>query len=86
MVEKDPVVIAGGGPVAMVLAVALYREGVPVIALETLHEPFMDQRAASHHPPTVEMLDRYAATDHRSVPWQAVQFTPNLRLCGSSCA
>ena len=58
MAEKDPVVIAGGGPVAMVLAVALYREGVPFIALETLHEPFMDQRAASHHPPTVAMLDR----------------------------
>jgi len=58
MAEKDPVVIAGGGPVAMVLAVALYREGVPFIALETLHEPFMDQRAASHHPPTVEMLDQ----------------------------
>lgn len=57
MAEKDPIVISGGGPVAMVLAVALYRQGVPFIALETLHEPFMDQRAASYHPPTVEMLD-----------------------------
>lgn len=57
MSEKDPVVISGGGPVAMVLALALYREGVPFIVLETLHEPFVDQRAASHHPPTVEMLD-----------------------------
>lgn len=55
--ERDPVVISGGGPVAMVLALALYREGVPFIALETLPEPFMDQRAASYHPPTVEMLD-----------------------------
>lgn len=55
--ERDPVVISGGGPVAMVLALALYREGIPFIALETLHEPFMDQRAASYHPPTVEMLD-----------------------------
>lgn len=35
----------------------LHRQGVPFIALETLHEPFMDQRAASHHPPTMEMLD-----------------------------
>ena len=56
MAEKDPVVISGGGPVAMVLALALYREGVPFIVLESLHEPFVDQRAASHHPPTVEML------------------------------
>jgi 3-(3-hydroxy-phenyl)propionate hydroxylase len=57
MSEKDPVVISGGGPVAMVLALALYREGVPFVVLESLHEPFVDQRAASHHPPTVEMLD-----------------------------
>ncbi len=64
MAQRDPVVIAGAGPVAMVLAVALYREGVPVIALETLHEPFMDQRAASHHPPTQEMLDRLGLAEH----------------------
>ena len=64
MAKRDPVVIAGAGPVAMVLAVALYREGVPFIALETLHEPFMDQRAASHHPPTVEMLDRLGLAEH----------------------
>ena len=64
MANKDPVVIAGAGPVAMVLAVALYREGVPFIALETLHEPFMDQRAASHHPPTIEMLDRLGLARH----------------------
>ena len=57
MAEKDPVVISGGGPVAMVLSVALYRAGIPFIALEMLPEPFMDQRAASYHPPTVEMLD-----------------------------
>ena len=57
MAERDPVVIAGGGPVAMVLGVALYRAGVPFVALEALPEPFVDQRAASYHPPTVEMLD-----------------------------
>ena len=48
----------------MVLAVALYREGVPFIALETLHEPFMDQRAASHHPPTVAMLNQLGLAEH----------------------
>ena len=57
MAETDPVVIAGGGPVAMVLGLALYRAGVPFVVLETLPEPFVDQRAASYHPPTVEMLD-----------------------------
>jgi len=63
MAEKDPVVISGGGPVAMVLALALYREGVPFVALETLDEPFIDQRAASYHPPTIEMLDALGLTD-----------------------
>ena len=63
MVEKDPVVISGGGPVSMVLSLALYRAGVPFIALETLPEPFMDQRAASYHPPTVEMLDDLGIAD-----------------------
>jgi 3-(3-hydroxy-phenyl)propionate hydroxylase len=61
--ERDPVVISGGGPVAMVLALALYREGVPFVVLETLPEPFMDQRAASYHPPTVEMLDTLGIAD-----------------------
>ena len=63
MGENDPVVISGGGPVAMVLSLALYRAGVPFIALETLHEPFMDQRAASYHPPTIEMLEGLGLTD-----------------------
>jgi 3-(3-hydroxy-phenyl)propionate hydroxylase len=57
MPERDRVVIAGGGPVGMVFALALYRQGVPFTVLESLPEPFVDQRAASNHPPTVEMLD-----------------------------
>jgi 3-(3-hydroxy-phenyl)propionate hydroxylase len=56
MAEKDRVVIAGGGPVGMVTALALFRRGVPVTVLETLGEPFVDQRAASNHPPTMAML------------------------------
>ena len=57
MAETDPVIISGGGPVGMVLALALHQRGIPVKVLETLHEPFMDQRAAALHPPTVDMLD-----------------------------
>ena len=64
MAEKDPVIISGAGPVAMVLALALYRQGIPFIALETLDEPFIDQRAASHHPPTVAMLDELGLAEH----------------------
>lgn len=57
MKQRDPVIIAGAGPVGMVCALALHQNDVPVVVLETLHEPFIDQRAASHHPPTIEMLD-----------------------------
>lgn len=64
MAKKDPIIISGAGPVAMVLAVALLRQGVPFIALEKLTEPFVDQRAASHHPPTVEMLDNLGLAKH----------------------
>jgi 3-(3-hydroxy-phenyl)propionate hydroxylase len=61
--EKDPVIISGAGPVAMVLALALYRQGIPFIALEMLDEPFVDQRAASYHPPTIEMLEALGLAD-----------------------
>jgi len=61
--EKDPVIISGGGPVAMVLALALHQRDIPFIALETLDEPFVDQRAASHHPPTVGMLNELGILD-----------------------
>ena len=63
MPERDRVVIAGGGPVGMVMALALYRQGVPFTVLESLHEPFIDQRAASNHPPTVAMLDQLGLAD-----------------------
>lgn len=46
----------------MVLALALHREGVPVTVLEALDEPFVDQRAATTHPPTLAMLDRLGLT------------------------
>ena len=62
--KRDPVIISGGGPVAMVLALALYREGVPFTILEQLDEPFVDQRAASHHPPTISMLNELGLAKH----------------------
>ena len=64
MAEKDSIVIAGGGPVGMAAALGLWRAGVPVVVLEALDEPFEDQRAASLHPPTVEMLASLGLADH----------------------
>ena len=57
------VVIAGAGPVGMVCALALNRRGVPVTVLEQEPAPVEDQRAASLHPSTLEMLDALGITE-----------------------
>src|SRR5271154_4217538 len=51
------VVVVGAGPVGMICALALNRHGVPVTVLEQETAPVTDQRAASIHPPTLELLD-----------------------------
>ena len=51
------VVIVGAGPVGMVCALALNRHGVPVTVLEQEPAPVTDQRAASLHPSTLDLLD-----------------------------
>ncbi len=55
--HRPRVVVVGAGPVGIVCALALSRHGVPVTVFEQEREPFKDQRAASIHPPTLEMLD-----------------------------
>jgi 3-(3-hydroxy-phenyl)propionate hydroxylase len=54
---KGRVVVVGAGPVGMVCALALNRRGVPVTVFEQEAAPVTDQRAASIHPPTLELLD-----------------------------
>src|SRR5437870_4500611 len=55
--ENARVVVVGAGPVGMVCALALNRRGIPVIVFEQEPAPVRDQRAATIHPPTLEMLD-----------------------------
>jgi 3-(3-hydroxy-phenyl)propionate hydroxylase len=57
------VVIVGAGPVGMVCALALNRRGVPVTVFEQESAPVEDQRAASLHPSTLEMLDALGVTE-----------------------
>jgi 3-(3-hydroxy-phenyl)propionate hydroxylase len=57
--ETRPVCIVGAGPVGMVCALALRRLDVPVIVVEGEPAPVKDQRAASTHPPTTEILAGY---------------------------
>lgn len=51
------VIVVGAGPVGSVLALALAQRGVPVVLVEALHEPEIECRAASCHPPTIAMLE-----------------------------
>jgi len=55
--KKTRVLIVGAGPVGMVCALALNRAGIPVTVCEQEPAPVKDQRAATIHPPTLEMLD-----------------------------
>jgi 3-(3-hydroxy-phenyl)propionate hydroxylase len=51
------VIVAGAGPVGMICALALSKAGVPVSVFEQEPAPVQDQRAASLHPSTLDLLD-----------------------------
>src|ERR1700730_6517422 len=61
------VVVVGAGPVGMVCALALNRRGIRVVVCEQEPAPVKDQRAASIHPPTLELLDAIGVT-RRIIP------------------
>ena len=56
------VLIAGGGPAGMSAALFLLAEGVPVTVLERSVTPHADPRAATYHPPTLEMFEPSGVT------------------------
>ena len=56
MQRDDRVIVVGAGPVGAVTALALVKKGIPVTVIEAEADPPEDQRAATIHPPTVEML------------------------------
>src|SRR5262245_24753667 len=60
---KSRVIIVGGGPVGLVCAYSLASRGVPVLVLEAHSELFMDLRAGSFHPPTLEVLNPLGITE-----------------------
>lgn len=57
------VIIAGAGPVGLSVAAHMAEAGLPAIVLET--EPSLPKnlRASTFHPPTLDMLERFGATD-----------------------
>src|SRR6266571_3736147 len=56
MQHQERVIVVGAGPVGAVVTLALVKKGIPAVLLEQLPDAAEDQRAATIHPPTVEML------------------------------
>jgi 3-(3-hydroxy-phenyl)propionate hydroxylase len=56
------VIIVGGGPVGLVCALALGQRNIPSLVLEAHSELFLDLRAGSFHPPTLEILEACGLT------------------------
>jgi len=54
--SEQRVIVVGAGPVGAVATLALVRKGIPVLLIEAEPEPVEDQRAATIHAPTLEML------------------------------
>ncbi len=54
--EAERVLIVGAGPVGVLAATFLAREGIPVTLIEASREIARDLRASTFHPPTLDML------------------------------
>jgi 3-(3-hydroxy-phenyl)propionate hydroxylase len=62
MAKRKPVVIAGAGPTGLMCALALRKQDIPVVLLESEPALTHDLRAGSFHPPTQEMMAPYGIT------------------------
>src|SRR5215468_7258091 len=61
--HSERVIVVGAGPVGITCALALNKRGIPVTVFEQESAPVQDQRAASIHPPTLELLDNLGVTE-----------------------
>lgn len=61
--NDHPVVIVGAGPTGLTAALFLVKAGIRVVVLEARDEPYEDPRAATFHPPTLEMFAASGVTD-----------------------
>jgi 3-(3-hydroxy-phenyl)propionate hydroxylase len=63
MATRPQVIIAGAGPVGLLVALALARRDVSVLVLEAEPGLTLDLRAGTYHPPSLEMMAPYGITD-----------------------
>lgn len=60
---SNRIIVVGAGPVGLLTALELARQGVPVLVLEAEPGTTLDLRAGTFHPPTLEMLQPLGVTD-----------------------
>ena len=60
--QNNRVIVVGGGPVGLTCALNLALHDIPVTVLEAHAELFMDLRAGSFHPPTLEVIEPIGVT------------------------
>ncbi|MGN8225165.1 FAD-dependent oxidoreductase [Gracilimonas sp. BCB1] len=58
-----PVVIVGGGPVGLFMAICLLKEGIECRVLEKRKEPVPDSRSLGIHPVSLELFDEVGITE-----------------------
>lgn len=63
MAKPPQVIVVGAGPVGLLAALALARQGVRVLVLEAEPGLTLDLRAGTYHPPSLEMMAPYGITD-----------------------
>jgi 3-(3-hydroxy-phenyl)propionate hydroxylase len=63
MITQNRVFVAGAGPVGLVAAAALVRQGIPVTVFEGAAALSQESRASTFHPSTLDMLDELALAE-----------------------
>ncbi|MFB0875312.1 MULTISPECIES: FAD-dependent oxidoreductase [unclassified Sphingobium] len=63
MEKTKRVIISGAGPVGMITALGLCRQGIPVTVYEAGATVCQDLRATFYHPPSVDMLEEIGYLD-----------------------